>query len=186
MKIAVVGKMRSGKDTLGRYFYDNDTDGWQNKLAFGDEIKRLALIYFPDIVAKGKPRKLYQMLGQMLREIDPDIWVKALDRNMQYLINKGESNFIVTDVRQMNEYEYLKSKGFTVIKVEANDELRRERIIQAGDVFEPENFYHETETTVDEIPADYIVTNNTTIKDFYAQIRFIHEELKGEKKNGIG
>ena len=121
----------------------------------------------------------------MLREIDPDIWVKALDRNMQYLINKGESNFIVTDVRQMNEYEYLKSKGFTVIKVEANDELRRERIIQAGDVFEPENFYHETETTVDEIPADYIVTNNTTIRDFYAQIRFIHEELKGEKKNGI-
>jgi len=185
MKIAVVGKMRSGKDTLGKYVFYNDHEGWQNHLAFGDEIKQVARVYFPDIVAKGKPRKLYQTIGQEFRKHDPDVWVKALDRNMQHLIKReGASNFIITDVRQLNEYEYLKEKGFTVIKVEANDEIRKERIMLSGDVFEAEDFYHETETTVDLIPYDYLITNNDTLESFMEQIYFIHEELKGEAKNG--
>lgn len=178
MKIAVVGKMRSGKDTLAKFFIDNDNS---NQIAFGDEIKKVAKTYFPEIVAKGKPRKLYQDIGQQFRAIDPHVWVKALDRTINNLQAVGETNFVISDVRQMNEYEYLKANGFTVIKVECADELRKERIIQSGDIFEPNDFYHETETTVDIIPFDYLVTNNTTLLDFYDQIQDIYNELRGEQ-----
>lgn len=179
MKIAVVGKQRSGKDTLAKYFIDNDR---AMKLAFGDAIKLVSRMYFPEIVAKGKPRFLYQFIGQKFREVDPKVWVKSLDKTLTFLESEGFESFVVTDVRQQNEYDYLKSKGFTVIKVEAEDELRRERIIKSGDQFNPEDFYHETEIAVDSIPCDYLLTNNTTIEDFYEQIKFVYEELEGERK----
>jgi dephospho-CoA kinase len=178
MKIAITGKMRSGKDTLAKYFIDNDES---NQIAFGDGIKRVARNYFPDIVAKGKPRKLYQDIGQQFRQIDPDVWVKDLDRTMVNLMELGETNFVVTDVRQMNEYLYLKKQGFTVIKVETEDEIRKERIKAKGDTFNVEDFYHETEVAVDSIPYDYLVTNNTKLMDFYDQIYFVFNELKGEE-----
>lgn len=178
MKIAVTGKMRSGKDTLAKYFIDNDNS---NQIAFADGIKRVARNYFPQIVAKGKPRKLYQDIGQQFRQIDPDVWVKDLDRTLVNLMDLGETNFVISDVRQMNEYTYLKQMGFTVIKVDSHDEIRKERIIKSGDVFKVEDFYHETEKAVEQIPYDYLVSNNTTILDFFDQIYYVYDELKGEE-----
>ncbi|MGD2330640.1 AAA family ATPase [Bacillus amyloliquefaciens] len=179
MKIAVAGKMRSGKDTLAKFFIENDK---AYQLAFGDGIKKVANTYFPHIVAQGKPRKLYQFIGEEFRKIDPYVWVNYLDQRMKHLGFLHIEDFVVSDVRQMNEYEYLKSKGFTVIKVEAADEIRRERIEKSGDIFEPEDFYHHTETAVDEIPCDYLVTNNDDLNAFYEQINFVYNELRGEQK----
>ena len=176
MKVALVGKMRSGKDTVGRYIYDNDPHGWQNQLAFGDEIKRIAKAYFPHIVSKGKPRKLYQHIGQEFRKIDPEVWVKALDRSLLDLMGRGESNFVVTDVRQMNEYHYLKKQGFTIVKVETAEELRMERLRKSGDEYEEADLFHETEIAVECIPYDYLVSNNTTLEDLYTQVEFIIKE----------
>lgn len=181
MKIAVTGKMRSGKDTLANFFIE---ELHYKQLAFADGIKKIGDEFFPEIMKEGKPRKMFQVVGQSLREIDPDVWVKYLDRHLTMLQEYGIENFIIADVRQLNEYNYLKEQGFTVIKVEAEDEIRQERIIQAGDVFTPENFYHETEMAVDDIPADYILSNNTTLEDFYNQILFVYKELKGEETHG--
>jgi dephospho-CoA kinase len=180
MKIAVVGKMRSGKDTLAKFFIDNDD---AVKIAFGDEIKALSKHFFPEEVAKGKPRWIYQKVGQDFRAIDPNVWIKQLDTRINQLEFHGLYNIVVSDVRQQNEYDYLKEKGFTVIKVEAADEIRKERIIKAGDTFKPEDFYHETETATDDIPCDYLVTNNVDVFSFYDQIQFIYNELKGEGKS---
>lgn len=176
MKIAVVGKMRSGKDTLAEYFLEND---YAVKLAFGDEIKRVANFYFPEIVRQGKPRKLYQMIGQTFREFNPNIWIKFLDTKLGRLKDFGlDHRVVVSDVRQMNEYEYLKSQGFTVIKVWANDEIRRERIIKSGDVVNEEDFNHETETITDTIPCDYCVVNNGTLEEFMENIKIIHADIE--------
>lgn len=181
MKIAVTGKMRSGKDTLANFFIK---ELHYKQLAFADGIKQIGNEFFPEIMGKGKPRKMFQVIGQSLREVDPDVWVNHLDRQLKMLQEYGVEAFIITDVRQLNEYNYVKEQGFTVIKVEAEDEIRQERIIQAGDIFSPENFYHETELAVDEIPADYILSNNTTLEDFYTQILFVYKELKGEQTHG--
>ncbi|WP_145616298.1 hypothetical protein [Bacillus licheniformis] len=176
MKLAFAGKMRSGKNAAASFFTEDTTV----ELGFSDEFKQLAKVYFPQEVAKGKPRPIYQFIGQGFRQFDPDIWVKCLDRKLINLMESGVSDFIVTDVRQMNEYSYLKKKGFTVIKVEAEEEIRKERIIAAGDTFKPESFYHETELSVDFLPCDYLVTNNTTLEDLYEQLQFIRKELEGD------
>lgn len=178
MKVAITGKMRSGKDTLAKFFIDNID---ANQLAFGDGIKKVAKAYFPEIVVEGKPRKLYQDIGQQFRQIDADVWVKDLNRVLTNLTDIGETEFVVSDVRQMNEYLYLKKMGFTVIKVEAHDEIRKERIQRSGDIYLPEDFYHETEVAVDSIPCDYLLENNTTLLDFYDQIHYVYNELKGER-----
>lgn len=179
MKVALVGKMRSGKDTVGRYFVDNEECV---QVAFGDGIKQVARVYFPHIVAKGKPRRLYQRIGQVFREFDPYVWVNVLDRTVTNHMEDGEQHFVVTDVRQMNEYIYLKANGYTIIKVETAEELRLERIKASGDEYTEEDLNHETELAVDGIPYDYLIDNNTTIEDLYQQIRFVIKEIKEEQR----
>jgi dephospho-CoA kinase len=175
--IAVAGRIRSGKDTVGKYLIDNYS---YFKLAFGDGIKETASILFPEAVKKGKPRRLYQVLGQKMREIDPDVWVKYLDRRMTLCKRFGIEKFIVTDLRQFNEYDYLKEKGFVIVKVEADEEIRRQRMIEAGDDFTEEDLNHETELSVDALPYDYLITNNGTLEELYEQIEFIIDDIKGE------
>jgi dephospho-CoA kinase len=193
LKIALTGKMRSGKDTVAKYLQEKH--GFVS-FAFGDGIKRIIQEYFPHEYAKGKPRKLLQAIGQFFREYYPDVWVDYLHRDilnyldvLEFTIGLHESelpNIVITDVRQMNEYEYAKREGYTVIKVEADDELRLERIKNSGDNYSMEDFYHETEKMVDLIPCDYLITNNTTLEDLYEQIEFVVAELKGGENIGGG
>jgi dephospho-CoA kinase len=178
MKVAVTGRMRTGKDTVADFFIKKDRS---QSLYFGEGIKQVIQTYFPDKLKEGKPRKIYQSVGQHFRTIDPDVWIKFLDKRYRKLLKYGAENFVVTDLRQPNEYSYLKDNGFIVIKVEADDELRKERIMKSGDVFDEEDFYHETELAVDSLPCDYVVTNNDTLEALIQQLEFIYEESKGER-----
>ncbi|MGR9546584.1 deoxynucleotide monophosphate kinase family protein [Priestia megaterium] len=173
MKIAFVGKMRSGKDTAGNYLLSKSQ--WTKQLAFGDEIKGLIKTYFPHLLVQ-KPRKLMQEVGQLFRKYDADIWVKRLNTTYLNYKYRGYTDFIITDVRQQNEVDYLKSQGFVIVKVETAEELRIERIKASGDAFNIEDLYHETEQAVDTLEYDYLVTNNTSIKDLTKQIDFILQE----------
>lgn len=173
MKVAFVGKMRSGKDTAGAYLIRNH---WVTKLAFGDEIRKVITTYFPHLLQGNKPRKVFQKIGQLFREFDKDVWVKQFNHTYRRFQQAGTTDFIVTDVRQMNEVEYLKAQGFLIVKVETDEELRLERIKASGDLFAMEDLNHETELAVDTLPYDYLITNNTTLEDLYKQIDFILQE----------
>lgn len=175
MKIAFVGRMRSGKDTAGEYVLSKHR--WAKQLAFGDEIKELIKVYFPQLLeGNNKPRKLMQEVGQLFRKYDADIWVKRLNRTYINYKYRGYTDFIITDVRQQNEVDFLKSQGFLIVKVETAEELRLERIKASGDAFSVEDLNHETEQAVDTLDYDYLITNNTSVKDLTKQIDFILQE----------
>jgi dephospho-CoA kinase len=177
MKIAIVGKMRSGKNTLADYFISK---GFK-EFSFRSGIDEVISLFFPAAFEEGKPRKHYQVIGQAFRELDPDIWVNRL--NTKLWVHEdlfGGGDVVVTDLRQPNEYFYLNRNDFIVIKVEAAEELRLERIRAAGDQFDPEALTHETELELDHLPFDYLVTNNGTLQDLYDQAEFILKELEGE------
>ena len=53
MKIALLGKMRSGKNTVGDYLSDHHKC---IQFAFGDEVKEVINTYFPKAFENGKPR----------------------------------------------------------------------------------------------------------------------------------
>lgn len=182
MKIAIVGKMRSGKDTVGNIFKDELHDCLQ--VNFGDGIKRIVRTYFPKIYAEGKPRTLLQKIGQDFRKLDPYVWVVSHSRDVEEALNNyPHEHVITTDLRQMNEYYYLKQKGFVVVKVEADEDLRKERIIKAGDSYDMSNLHHETEVAVDHIPYDFLITNNGTKEELQEKTLDLlyNHILKGDK-----
>ena len=182
MKIAVFGKMRSGKDTVGAILIDEYNF---IRFAFGDGIGKIIQEYFPEDWAKGKPRKHYQHIGQQLRELNPDVWIDYLLRTVEKyegncsLLGQCPKNIIVTDGRQKNEAEKLKAQGYTIIKIVADEKKRIERIIASGDKFKYEQLFHETELQVDEIEADYVIYNNGSFKELKDNVQKIINELQG-------
>lgn len=174
MKIALFGKMRSGKDTVGEMLIN---DYGFRRFAFATGIGQIIEEYFPEAMAEGKPRHHYQFIGQQLRQLNPDVWINYLLREVkdyEMSANDGKNPLVVvTDGRQSNEAIKMKEEGFTIVKVEAPDELRIKRIEEAGDVFTPELFEHETELEVDKIEPDYIITNDSDLKNLEDAVQML-------------
>lgn len=181
MKIALFGKMRSGKDTVGEMLIKEYNF---KRFAFGEGIGQIIEEYFPEALLEGKkPRHHYQFIGQQLRQLDEDVWIKYLLKSVNEYEQQSEKSvrIVITDGRQSNEAARLKEQGFVIVKVEAPDEIRMERIIQAGDQFTPELFQHETELQVDQINPDYIITNDKDLEHLDDQIAILLLELKAKQ-----
>jgi dephospho-CoA kinase len=180
LKIAVAGEIRSGKDTVCEYIQESNWGMNIKKLYFAEGIAEIIKDYFPEAWnGEGKPRKHYQEIGQFMRTLNPDVWVNHTELNYFLLKQAGFQNFIVTDLRQQNEYEWLKENGFTVIKVETEPEVRKERMKASGDVFDEASLNHPVEQSIKALKYDYLISNNTTLEDLYAQVDFILDELEG-------
>jgi dephospho-CoA kinase len=184
VKIALTGKMRSGKDTVANHLYIKY--GF-NRVAFGDELKRQAHETFPWIPQSSKPRALFQQFGQLMRVIDPDVWIKHAERAVNgaidFRVNTGAERVgvVITDLRQPNEYEWARANGFTIIRVTAPDEVRIGRAIAAGDDFCENDLEHETEKAIDGFEVDYEIVNDGDIDDLKAQVDAIMAEINGVK-----
>lgn len=185
IKIAVTGEIRSGKDTVCNYIGNTITEhgAYVGILYFAEGIEQIIEDYFPEAFeGNKKPRKYYQEIGQGMRKINPDVWVTYLENNYKTMLKSGFKNILVTDLRQQNEYDWLKQNGFTVIKVEAEPEVRIERAKASGDKFEMQDLLHETEQQIKNLKYDYLITNNTTLEDLYKQVDYVLQELTEEER----
>jgi len=102
------------------------------------------------------PREIMQELGSFYRRIDYDFWVKTLDR---YLKKMSIEDVIITDVRHVNECEYVKNNQGVLIKVvrPSADEIH--------------GMQHESETALDDRPVGYFdieINNSGTLEDLYS------------------
>ena len=186
IKLCLIGKLRSGKSTAADYltlFYDFQP------FAFADPLKRYLHEIFPHVPREPKPRRLLQLFGQKMREIDPDVWVNLTMRRIdEYLrLNPCECGrsvlkprVVVTDCRQQNEYDRLRAEGFVFVRINADDELRIRRALEVGDDFTAEDLAHETELLIDSFDVDYEIDNNGTTSELYAQIDAIMHDLGGD------
>jgi hypothetical protein len=189
IKLALCGRLRSGKDTAAQYltlFYDF------HPFAFAYPLKRYLHEIFPHVPREPKPRALYQAFGQKLREIDPDVWINLTMRQIDDYLRLHpcecggsalKPRVVVTDCRQRNEYDRLRAAGFKFIRINAPDELRIRRAIEAGDDFTVHDLAHETEILVDSFDVDYEVYNDRTPEYLYGQLDAIMTAL-GVTANG--
>ena len=83
MKIAIIGKMCSGKSFLSNYLVQEKNF---TRIGFGDFVKKYAAEIFG---METKDRKLLQDLGQKLRQIDRYVWVKLLEKKLDCLEKNG-------------------------------------------------------------------------------------------------
>jgi len=118
MKIAITGKMCSGKSTLAQII--KEIDDRFVIYSFGRKVKDVAEDLFN---MKEKNRTLLTSIGTKMREIDYDVWVN-------YVIHQTEdkTHCIVDDLRYQNEYEALYNNGFKIIQLVVGPEIQEERI----------------------------------------------------------
>jgi dephospho-CoA kinase len=173
VKLALTGKLRSGKDTVADHLYIRH--GF-DKVAFGDALKKNAHATFPWVSEFSKPRALYQQFGQLMREIDPDVWVKHAEQavngaiDFRVAIGAEQVGIVLTDVRQENEVAWCRENGFTLIRVTAPDEDRIARAISAGDDFTAHDLTHETELAINGFAVDYEIVNDGSVDDLKRQV----------------
>ena len=118
MKIAICGKMCSGKTTLANTI--KRFDSRYTIYSFGQKIKELAIELFN---MKDKDRTLLTTLATSMRNIQSDVWIQYLMKQ-----TKGHDFCIIDDVRYQDEIDALIQDGWIIIKLQISNDLQEKRI----------------------------------------------------------
>lgn len=171
--IALFAEMRSGKDEVYKILKELGFNVY--RLAYGDVMKNMFHLENPQVPREPKPVELYQMYGAEKRSVDENVFVnpthsmlwfqKQLDKS-----NERDRSYVITDVRQPNEYEAAKQAGFKMIKVCAAKEVRINRMLTNGETVSEEILNAPTERYLNDFEFDYIITNNWTREELKRQV----------------
>ncbi len=118
MKIAITGKMCSGKSSLANILLESDSRF--QIYSFGKKVKDVAKDLFN---MKEKDRSLLTSIGTKMREIDSDVWINYVLKQCE-----DKTHCIVDDLRYQNEYESLSKSGFKIIQLKVDPIIQEERI----------------------------------------------------------
>lgn len=192
--IAIMGKARSGKDSLAEALVEHYTF---TRLAFADPLREAALKLDPivettlerddwleterlsqAVAAMGwerakdrypEVRRILQRMGQGVRDFEEDFWLDILLRKVDGS-DKLNMPVVVTDVRYPNEAWALRDRGFLMVRairpyVRGNMSARYMMPATAA--------AHPSETALDSFSADVTLHNNFTLADWQAQAPFL-------------
>lgn len=116
------------------------------------------------IPAWGKsPREIMQLFGtEVTRSVHPDTWVRYLVNRIKWPVEIG-FDFVISDVRFPNEAEAIKKLGGVIVRVY--------RPGYGGDG-------HASETSIQQIAFDHLITNDGTLQQFSQQILNLLDRLR--------
>lgn len=184
MNIGIIGRARTGKDTMGQWLVDQR--GYR-RVAFADALKEAALKVDPviddgnagyrfqaarlsEVVggygwerAKeiGDTRRFLQELGAAVRALDEDFWLRAAMKQVMEANDAGVP-VVITDVRYPNEAESLRRAGFHLVYID------RPGVPQMD---------HASENSLTADDADYVIVNDGALHDFHNDLRVIVERI---------
>lgn len=119
MKIAICGGICSGKSTLSQLFAARYN---LHVYSFASNVKKYALELFD---MKYKNRVLIQDFAEKMKEIDENIWIRLLDKEIDKI-----DNIVIDDLRFENELRYLRDKGFVIIRINIEKISQIKRLIK--------------------------------------------------------
>lgn len=127
VRILLVGRAGAGKDTVAeclvsRYGF--------TRYAFADRLKEIARDLFPEAFSGPKPRALLQKLGEAVRAVDREAWVRYVLRRVEA---ENPARAVITDCRYVNELELCSAAGFKAVLVACPEEVRQARLAARGD-----------------------------------------------------
>ncbi|CAL7959343.1 conserved hypothetical protein [Alphaproteobacteria bacterium] len=110
---------------------------------------------------------LLTFLGKHLKCINPQIYEKHFEEQMEVALRKASSMVICSDARPPN-VDFIIKKGFKIIRIEAEEQAKKSRLIARHDiVFEdavtPRGLIFDGH-------ADFVITNNATIQEYRSKI----------------
>lgn len=167
MKIAICGKMCSGKTTIANYIM-RTFPGYQ-KYSFAGKVKELCVELFD---MKKKDRPLLIDFANKMRDIDPNVWINQVLKQ-----TKGQENCIIDDVRYQNEVDALIEDGWKFIQLDVSYEVQRSRLMRIYP-----NDYQEHLQANNHISEQ----NNFVFPQGYPQLRFeINDENDQQIKHDL-
>lgn len=155
MKIGIIGKMCSGKTHVSKILSRRCA---LKKFAFADKVKEIAVELFD---MKQKNRHLLQSIGHSMRNIDNNVWVNYLIKNMQ-----NEDRVIIDDVRYPNELNALLKEDFIIIKLIVDEQTQKERLMETyPETYENHlnNRNHISEKYVDMMKCHYAIKSDENV-----------------------
>lgn len=166
-RIAICGKICAGKSTLAANLA---VDHGFKCLSFAEPIKRYATELFG---MTNKDRALIQDFGQKMREIDNDIWIKMLVREID---SNPDKPIVVDDLRFWDEYFTLKNKGFVIVRLKVGifEQVMRIRATYGEDADSHiRRLQHESESYVEEFPVDFEFDHTVSVADISSKLTSI-------------
>ena len=131
------------------------------------DLLRYAATYMPEF---GKPRRLYQDITEICQNYDP----LCFERELLHRIEDAPSeNFcLIDDVRKMSAFEFFTSHDFRSLRIEADEEIRKDRILRRdGYLPSEETFVHSSEIELDAVPHEFTLSNNNEdLRAFYSEL----------------
>lgn len=178
--IGISGKKRSGKDTFYKTLkaiyphlnYQQESFAKPLKKIISEltnrDISKLCKLGLYDHILPCYNITVRQFMqnfaGTCRTHFDKDIWIKSLESRID-----RSSNYIITDVRHINEAEWIKKYNGILIRVE------RPNMSVDMDV---------SETQLDDYQGfDYIVYNNSSLEEYEYKVVRLLKSLIGEKNN---
>lgn len=157
MIIGVSGKRGSGKDTLSNYLVER---GFK-KVSFAAPLKAHVRHFFgwTEEHTDGKlkevidprwgvsPRQAMIAVGQFYRQFDPLFWVKLAFSNIP-------ENAVISDVRFINEADYIKSQGGIIARLERRKDLN---------IYGPDEILDISETQLDNYAFNEVLPTDRNI-----------------------
>jgi dephospho-CoA kinase len=186
-KIAFCGKMGAGKTSATLISLGLLTDKYGPDAAIGYVLKFAQPLYQSMLAfhrnIKGSPERVFlQRLGDLARrEFGDTVFETIFEENVNGLITNRlpqiaqQHVLIMTDdLRFLGEYNLLRKLGFTIINIEAAEEIRKER---TGDAFI--NIKHRSEIEQDLFEPDFTVANDYNdiqMERFEAELKHVIED----------
>jgi hypothetical protein len=184
--VAIVGKMGAGKSSLANHLVDVHQ---YTRVANAGALKALAAMAYGPI-DKGETypvtvmddmawdtewiekkisgREVLQGIGQIVKEFDRDFWLRAMVRDME---TKGNGPFVCDDTRFPFEADFLRERGWIIVKLYVPKEVRAERYERLyGRQPTESELAHPSETEVDNINEDIGFSGEWPIEDITKQL----------------
>lgn len=164
--VAISGKARTGKDTLADRIKKGHTSKTFHQRSLGDPIKDIHKVIYGETI--GKQRDELILIGQGLRDEDPNVWIKTWLRRAISLFDLYDNvGLIVSDVRQPNDFSFFKSLGALTVSITAPEELRREILVKEDGVkaLDEKLLNDETESYVFETDISLVNNYNSTFEE---------------------
>lgn len=177
--IVLTGRKYSGKDTFASAIFPLGF----TRLSFSDQLKRITNSLFPfvslDYPQGDKDKKMFNdntlsprdiwLKMNVVTEIDRNILVGSLEREMRELICSGHTLLCITDLRKPEEYQWVSEMGYPIVKIIDGDR--------------PTNLNEDSlEDFIDTISPDFTIVNN---KDEQSILQFVELVRSIMKTNGV-
>ena len=143
------------------------------ELAFATKMKQVAEELFPRIKYE-KDRWLLIQVGERLRELDSDVWIKYLLPSIPM-----DKDCVVSDVRFPKEYETLRRLGFTMVRMYVSRGEQEAMVRKMYPTMPMILLDDYSETALDYYPFDVTIDNDVSLEEVYEQADIMMKELRG-------